>query len=96
MVELQPQDRLDRDFILHWQLASETVQIQLLTCPDPEDWTLPEEMGSGPFHLTLLPPISLPHSIKCRDLVLVLDRSGSMHGRKIVEARRAAARSYHR
>src|SRR5262249_29824536 len=50
----------------------------------------------GTFLLTLLPPVAssaaTPLAGKPRDLIFVLDRSGSMEGWKMTAARRAVAR----
>lgn len=81
-VRLQPGERLDRDFILRLDFAPrESAALSLI----------PDEPGEeGTFRLTVLP--SGEAGPKPRDVVLVLDRSGSMHGWKMVAARRAAAR----
>lgn len=51
----------------------------------------PDGAGTGTFVLTLVPP-AVVAGVAPRDVVIVLDRSGSMEGWKIVAARRAAAR----
>ncbi|MGR6921651.1 VIT domain-containing protein [[Actinomadura] parvosata] len=75
-VRVRPGERLDRDFVLRLSFDAST-SLQL--------------DGHGTFALTLLPP-PLEGTRTPRDLVLLLDRSGSMGGWKMVCARRAAAR----
>ncbi|TDD59685.1 VIT domain-containing protein, partial [Actinomadura rubrisoli] len=81
-VRLQPGERLNRDFILRLDYAQqESAALSLI----------PDESGEeGTFTLTVLP--SGETRPQPRDVVLILDRSGSMQGWKMVAARRAAAR----
>ena len=85
LLTLQPGERLNRDFILRFGVGQEAVRTGLTLCPD-------EEGDEGTFQLTLVPPVGLSRSQKPRDVVFVLDRSGSMGGWKMIAARRATAR----
>jgi Ca-activated chloride channel family protein len=82
---LQPGERLDRDFILRFQVAAERVGTSLFLQPDADEM-------EGTFLLTLVPPAEAREAPRPRDVVFVLDRSGSMGGWKMVAARRAVAR----
>ena len=81
-VRLNPGERADRDFLLRLRYGSEAISTSLSVLPDDE---------GGTFALTVLPP-ALETPVRARDVVLVLDRSGSMGGWKMVAARRAAGR----
>ncbi len=84
-VSLHPGERLNRDFILRFRLAEERIRTSLTLQPDAEG-------HEGTFLLTLVPPAQAQESVRPRDVVFVLDRSGSMEGWKLVAARRALAR----
>ncbi len=86
-ISLRPNTPLDRDFILRYRLDSTHDGAALAVAPDKEAY----EGSDGSFMLTLVPP-RLIAARTPRDVVLVLDRSGSMRGWKMVAARRSLAR----
>ena len=90
-IRLDPGDRLNRDFILRFRLGSRDpaapIHSTLTFHPDGEG-----DGRAGTFALTLIPPAGVELTSRPRDVVFVLDRSGSMGGWKIVAARRALAR----
>ena len=84
-IRLQPGERLDRDFILRFRIGDGAVKTALVLTPD-------EDGKEGTFALTIVPPAGQVSAIRQRDVVFILDRSGSMGGWKIVATRRALAR----
>lgn len=79
-IELARQDELlDRDFILHYRLATDETRPVLLA-------------SDRHFLLSILPPASMPQATVGRDVAIVLDRSGSMQGAKMQSARTAVVK----
>jgi Ca-activated chloride channel family protein len=85
IIRLQPGERLNRDFILRFRIASEAIQTSLSVRSD-------DSSPEGTFLLTIVPPQGIEKVQRPRDVVFVLDRSGSMEGWKMVCARRAMSR----
>ncbi len=75
----------DTDFILRYGLAREEINVNLLTYRESAD-------GRGFFALLVAPPIEVEtERVVARDIIVVLDQSGSMDGEKWDQARAAAA-----
>lgn len=85
LFRLQTGERLDRDFILRFRIGRDRLVASLALQPDRDG-------VEGTFLLTLIPPLTEKEQGKGRDVVFVLDRSGSMAGWKMVAARRALGR----
>ena len=75
----------NRDFVLDFRVAGETVKSNLMTYRDPET-------GEGFFSLMMIPPIDT--GVLARrpmEMVFVIDSSGSMSGRPLAQAKEAVA-----
>jgi Ca-activated chloride channel family protein len=74
----------DQDFSLYWGIASDTINVNLLTYRESAN-------DDGFFMLLVQPPLELSEDrIIPRDIIIVLDQSGSMDGAKWDQAQDAA------
>jgi Ca-activated chloride channel family protein len=85
VVKLQPGERLDRDFILRYPVASSSTSVSMVVNPSSDE--SPDTLA-----VTLYPPKFVEARPLARRVVFLLDRSGSMSGWKMVAARRALGR----
>lgn len=85
VVRVAPGERVDRDFVLRLPYGDAAAASSSMAVVADEDG------DEGTFQLTVLPPPPTG-AAKPKDVVLLLDRSGSMQGWKMIAARRAAAR----
>ncbi|KZS58706.1 VIT domain-containing protein [Mycobacterium ostraviense] len=83
-IKVQPGERANKDFVLRLRYGAEDLTDSLVLVPDADG-------DEGTYQLTVLPPASVAPP-RPRDVVLLLDRSRSMAGWKIVGARRVSAR----
>jgi Ca-activated chloride channel family protein len=75
----------DKDFELYYSLASEDIGLNLLSFRDPES-----DDPDGTFLLLVAPSVQVdPNLVIRKDLIFVLDQSGSMEGEKFRQAQDA-------
>jgi Ca-activated chloride channel homolog len=85
-IVLHPGERLDRDFILRFGLEADKLGATCIAALDDP------QAAEGTFQLLMVAPQATRQATIARDVVFVLDRSGSMDGWKMVAARRAIGR----
>ncbi|MBT3222437.1 MAG: VWA domain-containing protein, partial [Proteobacteria bacterium] len=74
--------RLDRDIVVTWPVALPEVGASLIAAR-------PVQHGDDLFGLVTLVPPAVEHEFHPRDLVFLIDISGSMHGRPLDQSKRA-------
>ena len=84
VITLDPGAKPDRDFILRFAVGESQSVTASARATEAID-------GNGTIALTIVPPLATSEP-QPRDVVILLDRSGSMDGWKMTTARRAAAR----
>ena len=98
VVDVVPEQALDRDFILRWAVGAgseSTVSAVMesdgsVAAGGLGSGNMPEAFeGEGTFELTIVPPSDVPADTRPRDILFLLDRSGSMGGWRMKTACRA-------
>jgi Ca-activated chloride channel family protein len=74
---------MDRDFVLRWRLAGDTFRTRFLTHRGDD--------GMIYGMLSITPPLAAGRALRPRDVLFVLDHSGSMGGAKMASAARACS-----
>ncbi len=75
----------NKDFDLYYSLADQAIGVNLITYRDPQ-----ASDDSGFFLLLAAPGVEVdPESRIAKDVIMVLDQSGSMEGEKFVQAQQA-------
>lgn len=78
---------LDRDVVLRWPVSTPTVGLSIdVARPSPEH----RHAASAYGLVTLVPPSITPDTV-ARDLIVLLDTSGSMNGEPLEQSKRIAA-----
>ena len=79
--------QLDRDVVVRWPVAAQETGVCLAVARPHSDGNAPADPARCAYaRLGLIPPKSAPHQGVPRDLVLLLDISGSMHGEPLQQA----------
>ncbi|MEZ6042478.1 MAG: VIT domain-containing protein [Planctomycetaceae bacterium] len=93
-VQLQPGERINRDFILRGRIDGSQIRTSLaaerIDVPTRQKSGAPTAVSESAFAVTIVPP-NLRHQAP-RDIVFLLDRSGSMGGWKMHAAREGIQR----
>ena len=82
--------RLDRDVVVRWPIAGLSVGATLATARPPAGPQAGSTSDCAFGLLTLVPPAILPRTV-ARDLIVLLDISGSMAGEPIAQAKAVVA-----
>jgi len=89
LIRLEGRGRADQDVTVRWTLAPKEIALAATAVHD--DSVVADRDGDTTVSVTIVPPVGL-RARQAADVVIVLDRSGSMGGWKMGTAVRAAAR----